>query len=214
MLWYVLGEYEKIIKEKKKLYKKLDKKDIIIFIVLSIAAIVTNIWSTKKMYWSVVISTYIFSIPLGMWMGNKYNKLFIKEYKSHLDNYRNNLTRLEQILINMGLWKKEKIDYLIKQTEEEIKELKLSDKIFKPIAVVINIILIPIIVNLYKWLLDKGGSDYNIYLFFITISHIVFIILGFYYMLKNPITKLIDCYYFKMKELRKLLQDILLRRFI
>lgn len=141
----------------------------------------------------------------GFYFGNEVRKIIRRKIGTHQDIYHVNISRLRSILIRRNIKTRNQIDLLLEQINEELPKLKTSEPLLKPIYSVSTIIIIPIILVIVKWVIDKNSN--GIYLVILLVL-ITIMVASLYYMIKPLLEDLLDREYKRMLKLKQMLEDI------
>jgi hypothetical protein len=163
-----------------------------------------------NLFW-LQFTTYIFGAAGGFYFGNELRKKVKNDVGEFEDVYDNNLITLRQILKKRGIYSNKQIEFLLKQTDEELTDLKVSEGISKQFITIGTVILIPVITMIIKWILEKYNDGFFI---IIQITSIIVMVISLFYMLKPLIEQILDVTYWRMKKLRQMIQDINLRDYL
>lgn len=125
-------------------------------------------------------------------------------YRKRLDIFRNLLKE-----DSFRFYDKKKIQFLIDRCNDEIPKLRLSSTLFKPMITVFSGMIIPIIIYGFTMYSQHLGNEVIAYILVFTVILIMYI-LGFYYMIKPTIEKILDSKYYTITNIKNMLQDILL----
>ncbi|OUQ85225.1 hypothetical protein B5G50_27950 [Brevibacillus brevis] len=162
------------------------------------------------LYWVLWITCLTGGVG-GLFFGNEIRKVVSQHVGTHEDIYEHNIITLRQILIRRNLYNINKIDLLILQVDEELPDLKASERQLKSMYTFSTILLIPILTLLIKWILDKYTEGWLIVSQLITLIIMIF---GIYFMVKPLVEQVIDSPFWRMKKLKKMLQDVKLIDFV
>lgn len=214
MIWYVLAEYKKREKEKEIHFRELGvefwSKFLLVFIPISIVnlyAIIVNNF--------IISSIGIIVFLVAAYFGSKsVDKKLDKKFGSGLERYKKQLDILRDVLKELELYSKAKIEYLIAQNGSKKEQWKFSTKVFKPFAAVTTTFLIPVISIILSSIFNNTELTDSVLMFIIIVIAIILTLLCIGYMLMPFVISLVDKEYLGFNSLQSLLEDIYLLDFI
>lgn len=154
--------------------------------------------------WYLVIEC-VFAVLSGGYFGNEMRKSVLSNVGDNTDVFEHSIISMRNALKQRKIDNIEQIDLLINQINEEISELKLSDKFRKSVYTISTVLLVPSISLISKWLLDT--YDEGIYMVVMVLA-IVMMLIGLFYIVKPLLEFVIDSPYKKMKILKRTLEDV------
>ncbi|MGE6515266.1 hypothetical protein [Lysinibacillus sphaericus] len=160
--------------------------------------------------WYLVIEC-VFAILSGGYFGYEMRKSVLSNIGDNTDVFEHNIISVRNVLKQRKIDNMEQIDLLINQINEEIPELKLSDKFRKSVYTIGTALLIPFISLISKWLLDT--YDEGIYMVVMVLA-LVIMLIALFYIIKPLLEWVIDSPYKKLKILKRMLEDVKMLDFL
>ncbi|WP_281486634.1 hypothetical protein [Lysinibacillus sphaericus] len=154
--------------------------------------------------WYFVIEC-VFAVLSGGYFGYEVRKSVISNIGDKTDVFEHSIISMRNALEQRKIDNIEQIDLLINQINEEISELKLSDKFRKSVYTISTVLLVPSISLISKWLLDS--YDEGIYMVVMVLA-VVMMLIGLFYIIKPLLEAVIDSPYKKLKILKRTLEDV------
>lgn len=211
MIWYVFYEYKKLSNIKSKnIIKNVDAKIWIELISLLVLLIILFVLIIKKKILWLIFFELALALFMGGFLGKEIRKVRERLYGSGIEYYSEGLNELRYILKDMNIYSKAKIDILIKEAVNELPELKLSHKIFKPIISFTTIVLVPVLIVVIKWILNRSDSIIEGIKIIGVVVLITSTIMVIFNMFKSNANDFFDNNYYKMKKTKDMLVDIIL----
>ncbi len=152
-----------------------------------------------------------FAVLSGGYFGYEMRKSVLSNIGDNTDVFEHKIISMRNVLKQRKIDNMEQIDLLINQINEELPELKLSDKFRKSVYAIGTVLLVPSISLISKWLLDS--YDEGIYMVVMVLA-IVMMLIGLFYIIKPLLESVIDSPYKKMKILKRMLEDVKMLDFL
>lgn len=226
LIMYAYNEKEKNEEKEGRLNPKINLRsffkenkilsiDLMMAVISLISYIVLQFVKAKNISLYMVISIILYVIFLIILIPLS-EKSVQKNYKRNIEKYDFRLEILRDILRDdFKLYELKKIEELIKQCDLSIESYKLSNKIFKPLVDLTKSVLFPIITFSFGLIVKQIEISVNDT---INITKLVVIVVlmffGLFYIVKNPIESFLDNQSNKIKRLKGLLNDMLIKDFI
>ncbi|MCS5503518.1 hypothetical protein NY607_20620 [Lysinibacillus sp. A4] len=183
--------------------------------VISVSLLALTVYFSIKFFflpngWFLLVSC-VFAAGTGLYFGNEVEKSKLKNIGNKEDVFDHDMISIRTILNKRDINKIEQIELLINQINEEVSELKFSEKVLKPISKISTVLIIPIITILTKELLNY--NDMGIYSVILVIL-LCLMVVGIFYMIKPLLEQILDTPYRKMRELKRVLEDVKMLDFL
>ena len=183
--------------------------------VISISLLIITLYCLFKFYLSlngwILFASCMFAAITGSYFGNELKKSVLGNVGDGKDIFDHNIISIRNILKRHNISHIEQIDLLINQINEELPELKMSEKVLKAFYTISTALLLPIITLMIKWLLNYNNEGVEIVIILVLIS---LAILGIFYIIKPLLEEILDSPYRKMSKLKRILEDIKLVDFL
>lgn len=147
----------------------------------------------------------------GSYFGYQLKKSVLSNIGDNTDVFEHNIISMKNVLKQRKIDNIEQIDLLINQINEELPELKLSDKFRKTVYTIGTALLVPSISLVSKWLLDS--YDEGIYMVVMVLA-LVIMIIALFYIIKPLLEWVIDSPYKNLKILKRMLEDVKMMDFL
>lgn len=203
--------------EENSLKANIKKNKLVFFMMLMIIFfwITAMILSCLNKNTGIIITFYIVGAVCVLFLIKVIDIMEQKNYIRNTNKHAIKLTTLRKILIEQGLYEKNKIDYLIKECSEYADYYRFSNKLYNSAKNIIKTIFIPIIAFAIGVAANtKKFELQDIVLFTVITLLIVFLGLLFVFEIKLILESFLDSRSSKMKNLKNLLIDINLKDFV
>ncbi|MFG3613177.1 hypothetical protein [Rummeliibacillus stabekisii] len=211
MLWLIYEDYFKQNVRTTSFVRYLKWHIWGIFILFTIGTLIFLITFFKSNNGFFLLGVYICAGISGVYLGNELKKTILTNVGDTTDVFDNDMISIRNILLQRNINKIEQIDLLINQINEEIPDLKLSEKFLKSIYTISTALLIPILSLLIKWFLDF--KDEGIFIVGAVVT-LCLMFLGLYFLIKPSAEQILDSSYRKMWILKRKLEDVKLLDFL
>lgn len=183
--------------------------------VISVLLLALTVYFSIKLFFLktgwIILFNCVFAAATGLYFGNEVEKSKLKNIGNKEDVFDHDMISIRTILKQRNINKVEQIDLLINQINDEVSELKFSEKVLKPIYRISTVLIIPIITLLTRELLNY--NDMGIYSVLLVILLCLMVVVLFY-MIKPLLEQILDSPYRKMIKLKRTLEDIKLLDFL
>lgn len=211
MIWLIYNDYLKKNVRKTSYAKFLNWYVWIIvafMMFLTVGLLLSYIYADNPLVFILII---IIEGLGGFYFGFELRRKVVKHVGTTKDIHDHDINVLRKVLKDNDIKNIAQIDLLINQIEDELANLKVSESFFKPLYTFATLILLPILSLFIKWLLDKGQDGLII---IAQVLLVIITVLGFTYMLKPLISQILDISFRRMKQLKRMLEDLKLKDFL
>lgn len=162
MLWIIYKEYFNKCTKTSSYIRNLNWYEWVIFLFMMTLTIALYFAYIYFDLFLLLVATSIMGLSGAIYFGNELKKKVKKEIGDFEDLYEKNIFTLRQLLKKRKVYSSSQVDFLLKQIDEELPELKISEGIFKTFYTIGTVIIIPIVTMIIKWILDKYSYGYFI----------------------------------------------------